>query len=816
MLISFKCGSCQKSLAADRRLAGDPLFCPVCRGAIVVPTASDPLALCECAALVETPAPPVAEAPRPTRPDSRRVGLRAAVVAATVMVLLGGYLTSKDRALQRDAQEAETLARIEALLKAPAPLTREAPAPDRATVVLPVVAETPPPPQVREELQVRLLPERLTQVHEDIDEKRIERIEKVAPPLAAGPDRDLPPAPAESKPVLKRRQPLGEEELLRQLAAAPEMGLTPQNISAVVQRFAVVFQASGGTNFEPKTVLSIRPDLMMLPMRDGVFSRLSLPAAVNLQVLSQKLHHFLKLAMPRDLQGNRPDPQKLREVMRAERRGPRPEWLCAEAIPTLLQLLMHEDRPLRLLLVELLAEIEGRTASVALAQRAVFDLSPEVREAAVQALAKRPPQEYRHVFLSGLRYPWAPAADHAAEALTALGDREAVPHLVGLLKEPDPAAPVLARDQFLVREIVKLKHTNNCLTCHPPAGTGGDPVPGIVPGQKLVRVSTRVRQNPPKVTSPPRGPNAGPSGGGAPPAVPVTGGGGAAGGGGGGYGGGGGSSSGSSVTIAPPSPPSGPTTASRRGGGSGPVLSPGGQTVTTKVDEAPLLVRADITYVRQDFSVQLPVAHPAAPSADRRFDYVVRTRVVSAQEVLALRQHAGGASSYPQREAVLFALRELTGKDVGPSTESWLEVYPTAEFDVQVARLSDEVVEAAAGRREQFLVRLREGKGVAYTQALAAVIPRLTGHDQARARNLLAERLVRMNAETLRDKLQDESAEVRRAAAIACALKESTDHIPDVMTLLEDPEPDVTQSAGAALKRLTDGRVEATASGDGG
>ena len=74
-------------------------------------------------------------------------------------------------------------------------------------------------------------------------------------------------------------------------------------------------------------------------------------------------------------------------------------------------------------------------------QRAVFDLSPDVREAAVKALRARRNSEYRPVLLGALRYPWAPAADHAAEALVALEDRGAAGQLVRLLDEPDPALP---------------------------------------------------------------------------------------------------------------------------------------------------------------------------------------------------------------------------------------------------------------------------------------------------------------------------------------------------------------------------------------
>src|SRR5581483_8682869 len=89
---------------------------------------------------------------------------------------------------------------------------------------------------------------------------------------------------------------------------------------------------------------------------------------------------------------------------------------------------------------------------------------------------------------------WAPAADHAAEALLALKDTEAVPHLVGLLKGPDPSAPVRLRNgRYFVPQVVRLRHTFNCLTCHPPAAHANEPVPGAVPGVNLTRVITLTR-----------------------------------------------------------------------------------------------------------------------------------------------------------------------------------------------------------------------------------------------------------------------------------------------------------------------------------
>ena len=46
------------------------------------------------------------------------------------------------------------------------------------------------------------------------------------------------------------------------------------------------------------------------------------------------------------------------------------------AIPALMQLLMAERTPVRLVLVDVLARIEGPAASKALARLAIFDLRP--------------------------------------------------------------------------------------------------------------------------------------------------------------------------------------------------------------------------------------------------------------------------------------------------------------------------------------------------------------------------------------------------------------------------------------------------------
>jgi hypothetical protein len=251
-----------------------------------------------------------------------------------------------------------------------------------------------------------------------------------------------------------------------------------------------------------------------------------------------------------------------------------------------LQIFQAAEAPVRLEMVKKLSALKGDRASAALARMATFDLAAEVREAAVKALKDRPAKEYRALLLRGLRYPWAPAAEHAAEALVALDDRTAVFDLVGLLDLPDPVAPVRAKDKKWTRpELVRVNHLGNCLLCHAPSFSEKDPIRGLVPerGKPL------------------------------------------------------------------------PTEAyyeSRRG----------------------MFVRADVTYLRQDFSIVQFVPNPDKWPYVQRFDYLVRQRELTEHEVLRLVRPDAKPASYPQRQAVVWALRELTGADPGDRTKDWCDL----------------------------------------------------------------------------------------------------------------------------------------------
>src|SRR5579883_1157620 len=250
-------------------------------------------------------------------------------------------------------------------------------------------------------------------------------------------------------------------------------------------------------------------------------------------------------------------------------------------VPTLTQMLQIEDEATRLLLVRELRRVKNKSAAVELAVRAVADLSPDVRQAALAGLEERPSADYLPVLLEGMRYPWPPVADHAASALRALKPQEAVAPLIDLLDLPSPSAPVFdaKTKQYTVREVVRLNHLRNCLLCHAPSADQNDglvrgPVP--TPGQPL----------------PPRY-----------------------------YEGAGGD-----------------------------------------------FVRADITFLRQDFSINLPEENAAPWPNEQRYDFVVRTRFATPEELTAF---ATQPSNYPQRDAVLYALRGITAKNAGSSAAHW-------------------------------------------------------------------------------------------------------------------------------------------------
>jgi hypothetical protein len=94
------------------------------------------------------------------------------------------------------------------------------------------------------------------------------------------------------------------------------------------------------------------------------------------------------------------------------------------------------------------------------------------------------------------------------------------------------------------------------------------------------------------------------------------------------------------------------------------------------------MVRADTTYLRQDFSVMMQVEHANPWPAMQRFDFLVRTRVVEGKELAALQERvqtraAGFLSA--NHKAAIEALEGLTGQsNVGTTQAAWQRVLTKA------------------------------------------------------------------------------------------------------------------------------------------
>jgi hypothetical protein len=134
-------------------------------------------------------------------------------------------------------------------------------------------------------------------------------------------------------------------------------------------------------------------------------------------------------------------------------------------------------------------------------------------------------------------------------------------------------------------------------------------------------------------------------------------------------------------------------------------------------------------------------------------------------------------------------------RDAGPSLRT--------EIGADPARLADTLLTAPADRRAEFIIKYRDTKGVQYTEALAAAIPKSPAAARDEVRAALAERMVRMTDTTLRRYLDDPLPEIRRAAALGLAKKGNSAHIDRLADLLLDPDPLVVQGAHEALCRLS-------------
>jgi len=276
-------------------------------------------------------------------------------------------------------------------------------------------------------------------------------------------------------------------------------------------------------------------------------------------------------------------------------------------LAVLSQTVLAENSSFRLLFTEQLAKVKDEAAVPLLTQRALFDVDERVRTAARKNLAERSREDCAPRLLEGLRYPWAPVARHAAEAIAALRLTGTVPQLVAMLDLHDPDAPYKVADKqghskMMVRELVRINHHRNCLLCHAPAfQTTRRGIPNrdsATDDVELVRAL-----------------------------VPI---------------------------------PSGP-------------MPPSFSPLYYNTKPGDIIVRADITYLRQDFSLVQVVPDPGKWRSQQRFDFFVRTRELTGIEAEEARRWVPLETS-GFKDAIVWTLRELTGLDAPPTAAAWRAV----------------------------------------------------------------------------------------------------------------------------------------------
>jgi hypothetical protein len=268
-------------------------------------------------------------------------------------------------------------------------------------------------------------------------------------------------------------------------------------------------------------------------------------------------------------------------------------------VAALMQILGPQPAARQKELVKTLAGIDYPAATQALARLAVFSVEKETHGLALAVLKKRPAGDAAGVLRDGLRYPWPAMAQNAAEAVAALQRFDLASALVDMMEQPDPRAPATSAGRAVpvVREVVRLNHHHNCMTCHPPATSDADfDKNGFTTDFVTGPVSS------------------------------------------------------ADVPLA---------SFGYFGSGS---LSPD------------IFVRADVTYLRQDFSLmqRVPNADPNRPV--QRFDFLIRTREVTAAEADSYRvwlNKQGPGYRSPYQAAAHAALRRLTGRNVAPIAAAW-------------------------------------------------------------------------------------------------------------------------------------------------
>jgi hypothetical protein len=132
-----------------------------------------------------------------------------------------------------------------------------------------------------------------------------------------------------------------------------------------------------------------------------------------------------------------------------------------------------------------------------------------------------------------------------------------------------------------------------------------------------------------------------------------------------------------------------------------------------------------------------------------------------------------------------------------------VRLFPTAQTEVEAARLADKLVAAGPVRLAQLLGQARGGEEEVCIKGLADALPRLKGEARGKVQEALVERLARLGTDTLRRRLHEEAPALRQAAVAACIRRRDKELIPDLIALLEAEDPTLASQAEKGLETLT-------------
>lgn len=551
--------------------------------------------------------------------------------------------------------------------------------------------------------------------------------------------------------LAKRIDNRSSEELLKELLKFREVALdTPSHPATAAELFqlGISKRRLGLPVPGPMIAARKREDLAGIPFLLGVSTVLFQKQAEDLDALSKMLRKKIQESTsPPD---PRPDPDKLYELLLRGEQGlfKDKKWATAEAVPCIQQMLQAQGEDIRRVSVELLRGIDAPAATEALVRWSVFDVSPQNRSAAIDALKGQDQATITEQLLNWMRHPWPRAAEHAAEALVALNCQSAVPRLVSLLPLPAPDAPQISsapgESRMFRREVVRVNHLRNCLMCHPPS-----------PDEST---NDKVRGTIPDLSKPPA-----------------------------------------------------------------PAYYTGAHN----------FVSASTTYLRQDFSAVLPVLNSGVWPDQQRFDFMVAVRPMRKDETV------NADADNPHFMAALFALRELSGQNLGTNATAWESLRngrpsPDDRLFLEVARFQSlnnnpdplillalsefggALLDLSEAEQNILFARLRRVYGPANSRAaLVAYFAGILRNGDAASREkaglILTRTLgadfdkVKIDPAVAVNMLDSPHGFVRVAAASALGGlgKDGKIHYKLLLKLLKDPVVEVRVAAGTALGELT-------------